>query len=100
MANETGFKSYCWAIGTTSYRTDKFNMSIELQLALLKAFRELPGNREKLWTGNQEFQAEYYEFLKSRGFVKGDEEFQKSIKTVMKVLFEARFRLTVQGVVQ
>lgn len=72
MANETGFKSYCWAIGTTSYRTDKFNMSIELQLALLKAFRELPGNREKLWTGNQEFQAEYYEFLKSRGFVKGD----------------------------
>lgn len=54
MANETGFKSYCWAIGTTSYRTDKFNMSIELQLALLKAFRELPGNREKLWTGNQE----------------------------------------------
>lgn len=72
MANEIGFKSYCWAIGTTSYRTDKFNMSIEMQLVLLKEFRELPENKGRLWTGNNAFQAEYYEFLKSRGFVKGD----------------------------
>lgn len=72
MANEIGFKSYCWAIGTTSYRTDKFNMSIELQMTLLKEFRNLPQNKNKLWTGNNEFQAEYYEFLKSRDFVKGD----------------------------
>ena len=72
MANEIGFKSYCWAIGTTSYRTDKFNMSIELQMTLLKEFRSLPQNKNKLWTGNNEFQAEYYEFLKSRDFVKGD----------------------------
>lgn len=72
MANKIGFKSYCWAIGTTSYRTDKFNMSIEMQLTLLKQFREIPENRGKLWTGNNTFQAEYYKFLKSRGFVKGD----------------------------
>lgn len=71
MAKEISFKSYCWAIGTTSYRTDKFNMSIELQLALLKEFRALPENRGKVWTGNNRFQAEYYEFLKSREFVKG-----------------------------
>ncbi len=72
MVNEISFKSYCWAIGTTSYRTDKFNMSIEMQLTLLKEFRELPENKGKSWMGNNAFQAEYYNFLKSRGFVKGD----------------------------
>lgn len=72
MANEIGFRSYCWAIGTTSYRTDNFNMSIEMQMSLLKEFRELPENRKQSWTGNRIFQAEYYEFLKSRKFVKRD----------------------------
>lgn len=72
MANEIGFKSYCWAIGTTSYRTDKFNMSIEMQMKLLKEFRNLPENKGKLWTGNNEFQAAYYKFLKNNKFVKGD----------------------------
>ena len=72
MAKETAFKSYCWAIGTTSYRTDNFNMSIERQLDLLKQFREIPENVGKSWTGNNIFQAEYYEFLKYHGFVKGD----------------------------
>ncbi len=72
MANGIGFKSYCWAIGTTSYRTDKFNMSIEMQLSLLKEFRELPQNVGRVWTGDNAFQAEYYEFLKSRHFIKGD----------------------------
>lgn len=72
MAAEIGFKSYCWAIGTTSYRTDKFNMSIEIQMKLLKEFRNLPENEGKLWTGNNMFQAEYYEFLKNKGFVKSD----------------------------
>lgn len=72
MATEIGFKSYCWAIGTTSYRTDKFNMSIELQLKLLKEFRALPENKGKVWKANNEFQAEYYEFLRSRNFVKGE----------------------------
>ncbi len=72
MANEISFKSYCWAIGTTSYRTDKFNMSIEMQMKLLKEFRNLPENKGKLWTRNNIFQAKYYEFLKDKGFVKGD----------------------------
>ncbi len=52
MTKKVCFKSYCWSIGTTSYRTDKFNMSIELQLALLKEFRTLPENKGKVWTGN------------------------------------------------
>lgn len=72
MATEIGFKSYCWAIGTTSYRTDKFNMSIEMQMKLLKEFRNHEENKGKLWTGNNKFQAEYYEFLKNKKFVKGD----------------------------
>lgn len=72
MANEIGFKSYCWSIGTTSYRTDNFNMSIELQMKLLQQFRNLPENKEKRWTGNNAFQAEYYEFLKKSNFIKGD----------------------------
>lgn len=72
MANEIGFKSYCWVIGTTSYRTDNFNMNIEIQLSLLKEFRNLPENRGKSWIGNNVFQAEYYDFLKRREFVKGD----------------------------
>ena len=72
MPNEIGFKSYCWSIGTTSYRTDNFNMSIELQMKLLQQFRNLPENKEKRWTGNNTFQAEYYEFLKKSNFIKGD----------------------------
>jgi len=72
MANETGFKSYCWSVGTTSYRTDKFNMNIEKQLGYMKEFRNLPENAGKVWTGNNAFQAEYYFFLKAKGFVKGD----------------------------
>jgi hypothetical protein len=32
------FKSYCWSIGTTSYRTKEFNANIERQLALIEAF--------------------------------------------------------------
>lgn len=42
-----GFKSYCWAIGTTSYRTDNFNLSIEKQLHLLRQFREIEENKTR-----------------------------------------------------
>ena len=43
-----------------------------MQMALLKEFRYLPANRGRVWTGNNAFQAEYYNFLKSKNFVKGD----------------------------
>ncbi len=72
MAKKIGFKSYCWAIGTTSYRTDNFNLSIEKQLQLLKQFRELEENKTKKWGNNKEFQTEYYNFLKENNFIKGD----------------------------
>lgn len=71
MSETIGFKSYCWSMGTTSYRTDKFNMSIEMQLQYLKEFRELPENRGEVWTGNNAYQTKYYEFLKSKDFIRG-----------------------------
>ena len=72
MAKKIGFKSYCWAIGTTSYRTDNFKRSIEKQLHLLRQFREIEENKNKKWGNNKKFQAEYYNFLKENNFVKGD----------------------------
>ena len=72
MAKRIGFKSYCWSIGTTSYRTDNFNLSIEKQLQLLKQFREIEENTNKEWNGNNEFQTEYYNFLRESEFVKGE----------------------------
>ena len=72
MAKKIGFKSYCWAIGTTSYRTDNFNLSIEKQLHLLRQFREIEENKNKKWENNKKFQAEYYNFLKENNFVKGE----------------------------
>ncbi len=74
MSNQISFKSYCWSIGTTSYRTERFNLNIELQLKLLKEFRNLPQNKGKMWTGNTAFQKEYYKFLRDKDFVKGDAE--------------------------
>ena len=72
MAKNIGFKSYCWAVGTTSYRTDDFNMNIEWQLSLLKEFWGISENKNKSWRGNNALQADYYAFLKEKGFVTGD----------------------------
>ena len=72
MAKSIGFKSYCWAVGTTSYRTDDFNMNIEWQLALLKEFWGLSENKNKSWRGDNALQADYYTFLKEKGFVSGE----------------------------
>lgn len=72
MAGEISYKSYCWAVGTTSYRTDNFNLNIELQLQLMDEFRSLPENRNVRWGSNSPFQKAYYDFLKARAFVKGE----------------------------
>lgn len=62
------YPSFCWSLGTTSYRTKRFNESIERQLALLEEFRSLPENQG--WEEQQ--QAGYYRFLQRRGFLTGD----------------------------
>ena len=72
MAREISFKTYCWSIGTTSYRTDNFNMSIEKQLQLIKQFKSLKSNKGKQWKGNNAFHTEYYKYLKKNDFVTGE----------------------------
>lgn len=68
MSNNISFKSYCWCIGTTSYRTRNFNLSIERQLQLMNDFKQLPENRTTTW---KEQQTSYYDFLKSNNFLTG-----------------------------
>lgn len=72
MLEEIGFRSYCWSVGTTSYRTDHFNLNIETQLRYLYEFKQLPQNQGKTWAGNSQLQTAYYQFLKQKGFLKGE----------------------------
>ncbi|RDU51948.1 AlwI family type II restriction endonuclease, partial [Helicobacter sp. MIT 00-7814] len=65
------YKSYCWSLGTTSFRTENFNKSIEIQLNLLDVFWQLPQNTNQIWSGNNILQAHYYDFLKENNFVDG-----------------------------
>ena len=64
------YKSFCWKIGTTSFRTSDFNLKIERQLELLSSFRE--ANPYEQWERNSAFQERYYDFLKENGFLSGD----------------------------
>ncbi|MEI7475748.1 MAG: AlwI family type II restriction endonuclease [bacterium] len=63
------FKSYCWSIGTTSFRTEQHNLSIETQLQLLNKFWNIESNRNKSWQDSQE---SYYYFLKDNNFLSGE----------------------------
>lgn len=67
------FKSYCWSLGTTSFRTKQFNQRIEQQLGLLDKFFAIPENEHENWEGNSLLQIRYYEFLKEHNFVTGNE---------------------------
>lgn len=67
------FKSYCWSLGTTSFRTKQFNQKIELQLKLLKEFFEIPEHSNASWQGNNLLQIKYYKFLKEKEFLTGNE---------------------------
>ncbi len=74
MPNAIPYKSYCWSLGTTSFRTKNFNKTIEEQLALLDGFWQLPENQDGLWNGNNELQSRYYDYMKQMGFVEGNAE--------------------------
>ena len=50
------YKSYCWSLGTTSFRMVEFNRKIEQQLGLLKEFWDIPRNSNKTWVANEEIQ--------------------------------------------
>ena len=66
------YKSFCWGLGTTSFRTKQFNRTIEEQLGLLDEFWRVPDNSGENWANNNVIQIRYYDFMKEKGFVSGD----------------------------
>lgn len=94
------FKSYSWAVGTTSFRTVDFNVRIEGQLALLDKFWAMPENTGKPW---QDAQLDYYRFMQENDFVKGDaprpnkDAREKTSGLVAIGLIDGRRRLTPVG---
>lgn len=72
MPNVIPYKSFCWSLGTTSFRTKNFNKTIEEQLSLLDEFWKLEENKSKSWSGNKDLQTRYYDFMQSKDFVEGN----------------------------
>lgn len=66
------YKSFCWNLGTTSFRTKNFNKTIEQQLMLLNDFWMLPKKEDAVWNGNDAIQSAYYDYMREKGFVSGD----------------------------
>ncbi len=65
------YQSFCWVIGTTSFRTAKLNLKIEQQLLLLDEFYRII-SKESTWIWNNRLQEEYYDFMKKKGFLSGE----------------------------
>lgn len=62
------FQSYCWNLGTTSFRVQNLNYKIERQLQMLN---ELWSDRSNItWDGIT--QEKYYNIMHKEGFVTGD----------------------------
>ncbi len=72
MPNTIPYRSFCWSLGTTSFRTKDFNKTIEEQLSLLNQFWSLKENQNESWSGNNILQERYYDFMKVNGFIEGD----------------------------
>lgn len=66
------YKSFCWSLGTTSFRMVEFNRKIEKQLELLDEFWHLPQNQSERWAENEIIQISYYNFLKEKDFIDGN----------------------------
>lgn len=66
------YKSYCWSLGTTSFRMVEFNRKIEKQLELIREFWIKPAFADQQWSENEPLQIEYYNFLKESGFIEGE----------------------------
>ena len=72
MANiNIPYQSFCWVIGTTSFRTAKLNLKIEAQLLLLDEFYN-EVIKKSSWNWNNELQEKYYDFMKSKAFLTGN----------------------------
>ena len=70
MLENIKFQSYCWSLGTTSFRVKDLNFKIERQLQILK---ELWDENPKInWNGNDVIQEEYYNKMIEKGFITGE----------------------------
>ena len=66
------YKSYCWSLGTTSFRMVEFNRKIERQLVLLRDFWAKLAFANQQWSENESLQEQYYNHLKENDFIEGD----------------------------
>jgi len=66
------YQSFCWVIGTTSFRTAKLNLKIEEQLILLNDFYEEYLKKHSTWEWDNHSQSLYYDFMRDRNFVMGN----------------------------
>ncbi|MCM1508568.1 MAG: AlwI family type II restriction endonuclease [Ruminococcus flavefaciens] len=69
---DISYRSFCWSLGTTSFRTKNFNLTIERQLQLLDSFWQKADAHGVCWSNNNILQEKYYLFMKENNFVKGD----------------------------
>ncbi len=72
MANEhLAYKSFCWVIGTTSFRTAELDARLEEQLLLISQFRNAKKEVGDPWVWNPETQSKFYDYLKSHDELTG-----------------------------
>lgn len=64
------YQSFCWVLGTTSFRTAQLNLKIEQQLIMLSELQSQKSIWQ--WKNNSDLQTEYYNFMQQKDFVKGD----------------------------
>lgn len=67
------FQSYCWVLGTTSFRAAQMNLRIEEQLIHLRDFSAAHNKewREWQWSGNPTLQEEFYYYLQDHEALTG-----------------------------
>ncbi len=70
MLEDIKFQSYCWSLGTTSFRVKDLNFKIERQLQILKELWD--ENPEINWNGNNVIQEKYYNKMIEKGFITGE----------------------------
>lgn len=58
------YQSFCWVLGTTTFRRADLNLVTEKQLIMLKGFRKqhLDAGEKWRWKGNNALQARFYDY--------------------------------------
>ncbi|MBM7825801.1 hypothetical protein JOD55_001628 [Arcanobacterium pluranimalium] len=68
------FQSYCWVLGTTSFRVAQMNLRIEEQLMHLRNFSQTVTEmgEEWKWISNNDLQSRFYYYLQKHDALAGD----------------------------